>query len=472
MAAASRVRAVVEVWRGMVASTSWQRQQCVAGQDRLAHAEHPSDRRSVPPDLVTVHHVVVYQREVVCELHCDRARHRVVCAAATISADSRASAGRIAYRPLHRLDDRARRASPGGTRHCAGVEDRACRPPRALPGQPSIAPCEHVAGWSWAVWSAVHSQASVSALAGSLGIQRRGRGCQFQSLLKHDRRQPAEEGGSTVQGMRGGLVLVWTGPGAQCPHGGVGAAADQVRIVVEEAVPGWHACSRCPSVSCSSASRARVIARERRSATGRCCIDVPSALDGVVAVAETCAGGGFLIRQGTSVVGRYTRDVSAGVEEMSLGADQCCQRLMPVAVRARVLSSTAIGDASVFVARTEFHVDDRLRALYAENADWNEVLRDLSEAAFGGIVRVRSMPSTSPSHASCSAWARRANKSSSISSRRGSIHAGKGFHMAACSRPAQPSRASGMRAANRSCTRLGRRETEPETRLTRFTQLS
>jgi superfamily II DNA or RNA helicase len=45
--------------------------------------------------------------------------------------------------------------------------------------------------------------------------------------------------------------------------------------------------------------------------------------------------------------------------------------------------SSSLGDASVFVARTEYHVDDRLRALYAENADWNDVLRDLSEAALG-----------------------------------------------------------------------------------------
>lgn len=48
---------------------------------------------------------------------------------------------------------------------------------------------------------------------------------------------------------------------------------------------------------------------------------------------------------------------------------------------ARTSTSAALGDASVFVARTEYHVDDRLRALYAENADWNDVLRDLSEAA-------------------------------------------------------------------------------------------
>ncbi|WP_409463700.1 DEAD/DEAH box helicase [Amycolatopsis sp. GA6-003] len=50
---------------------------------------------------------------------------------------------------------------------------------------------------------------------------------------------------------------------------------------------------------------------------------------------------------------------------------------------ARTSSSSRLGDASVFVARTEYHVDERLRALYAENADWNDVLRDLSEAALG-----------------------------------------------------------------------------------------
>jgi superfamily II DNA or RNA helicase len=50
---------------------------------------------------------------------------------------------------------------------------------------------------------------------------------------------------------------------------------------------------------------------------------------------------------------------------------------------ARTSASSQLGDASVFVARTQYHVDDRLRALYAENADWNEVLRDLSEAALG-----------------------------------------------------------------------------------------
>jgi superfamily II DNA or RNA helicase len=47
---------------------------------------------------------------------------------------------------------------------------------------------------------------------------------------------------------------------------------------------------------------------------------------------------------------------------------------------ARVSSRAALGEASVFVARTEYYVDGRLRALYAENADWNQVLRDLSEA--------------------------------------------------------------------------------------------
>lgn len=39
------------------------------------------------------------------------------------------------------------------------------------------------------------------------------------------------------------------------------------------------------------------------------------------------------------------------------------------------------GSASIFVARTEIEVDTRLRELYAEDADWNLVLRDLTHAA-------------------------------------------------------------------------------------------
>ena len=35
----------------------------------------------------------------------------------------------------------------------------------------------------------------------------------------------------------------------------------------------------------------------------------------------------------------------------------------------------------MFVARTEIEVDRRLRELYAEDSDWNLVLRDLTHAA-------------------------------------------------------------------------------------------
>lgn len=38
-----------------------------------------------------------------------------------------------------------------------------------------------------------------------------------------------------------------------------------------------------------------------------------------------------------------------------------------------------LGDASMFVARAEFGIDRRLRGLYAEDSDWNIVLRNLSE---------------------------------------------------------------------------------------------
>src|SRR5690606_18493032 len=39
-----------------------------------------------------------------------------------------------------------------------------------------------------------------------------------------------------------------------------------------------------------------------------------------------------------------------------------------------------LGDASVFVPRTAGPMDERLRHLYGEDADWNAVIRDLSQA--------------------------------------------------------------------------------------------
>jgi len=48
---------------------------------------------------------------------------------------------------------------------------------------------------------------------------------------------------------------------------------------------------------------------------------------------------------------------------------------------ARTSSGGKFGDASMFVARTEIEVDKRLRTLYAEDSDWNLILRNLSEAA-------------------------------------------------------------------------------------------
>lgn len=50
---------------------------------------------------------------------------------------------------------------------------------------------------------------------------------------------------------------------------------------------------------------------------------------------------------------------------------------------ARVASDT-IGGASVFLARPDSGYDPALRKLYSENADWNAVIRDLSETAIGG----------------------------------------------------------------------------------------
>ncbi|HKO20073.1 MAG TPA: DEAD/DEAH box helicase family protein [Acidobacteriaceae bacterium] len=48
---------------------------------------------------------------------------------------------------------------------------------------------------------------------------------------------------------------------------------------------------------------------------------------------------------------------------------------------ARTSSTVKLGAASAFVARRDVAVDRNLRALYAENSDWNYVLRDLTEAA-------------------------------------------------------------------------------------------
>lgn len=48
---------------------------------------------------------------------------------------------------------------------------------------------------------------------------------------------------------------------------------------------------------------------------------------------------------------------------------------------ARTSSGERFGDAAMFVARTELEPDPRLRNLYAEDADWNVILRDISEAA-------------------------------------------------------------------------------------------
>jgi superfamily II DNA or RNA helicase len=47
------------------------------------------------------------------------------------------------------------------------------------------------------------------------------------------------------------------------------------------------------------------------------------------------------------------------------------------------VSSSEIGEASVVVGRPEGEFDDNLRRLYAENADWNHIVRDLSASAVG-----------------------------------------------------------------------------------------
>ncbi|WP_328999428.1 DEAD/DEAH box helicase family protein [Kribbella sp. NBC_00709] len=48
---------------------------------------------------------------------------------------------------------------------------------------------------------------------------------------------------------------------------------------------------------------------------------------------------------------------------------------------ARTSSTGKYGEASMFVARSEMDIDRRLRELYAEDSDWNLIVRDLSEAA-------------------------------------------------------------------------------------------
>jgi hypothetical protein len=48
---------------------------------------------------------------------------------------------------------------------------------------------------------------------------------------------------------------------------------------------------------------------------------------------------------------------------------------------ARTSTGGDFGAASLYVARTELEADPRLRRLYAEDADWNTVLRDVSENA-------------------------------------------------------------------------------------------
>ena len=48
---------------------------------------------------------------------------------------------------------------------------------------------------------------------------------------------------------------------------------------------------------------------------------------------------------------------------------------------ARTSSAGRFGEAAMFVARREIEVDRRLRTLYAEDSDWNLILRNLSEAA-------------------------------------------------------------------------------------------
>lgn len=48
---------------------------------------------------------------------------------------------------------------------------------------------------------------------------------------------------------------------------------------------------------------------------------------------------------------------------------------------ARTSATGSYGEASAFVARSDIEVDKRLRTLYAEDSDWNVILRNLTEAA-------------------------------------------------------------------------------------------
>lgn len=51
-------------------------------------------------------------------------------------------------------------------------------------------------------------------------------------------------------------------------------------------------------------------------------------------------------------------------------------------------SGTSLGGATVVVGRPELDYDEKLRRLYAEDADWNLIIRDLSETAVGGEQEV------------------------------------------------------------------------------------
>jgi superfamily II DNA or RNA helicase len=51
-------------------------------------------------------------------------------------------------------------------------------------------------------------------------------------------------------------------------------------------------------------------------------------------------------------------------------------------------ASGTLGDATVIVGRPELDYDEKLRRLYAEDADWNLIIRDLSEAAVGNEQEV------------------------------------------------------------------------------------
>ena len=48
---------------------------------------------------------------------------------------------------------------------------------------------------------------------------------------------------------------------------------------------------------------------------------------------------------------------------------------------ARTSAGSSFGSAAIFVARREIELDRRLRTLYAEDSDWNVILRNLSETA-------------------------------------------------------------------------------------------